>query len=97
MVERGDPGFWRQETTLRVPSNYSLGSVGFPDRKYAWTVQVMRCTEDCNQALDDNVVKSGAAAGTESRRGVFYWHPDVGVPQPTNTPAPTGSTPDRDI
>jgi tRNA A-37 threonylcarbamoyl transferase component Bud32 len=78
--------FWRQETRLRVPSYFSSGEVGFPDRHYNWTVQVMQCQENCFQFQDDSVIKIGVAVGSESREGIFYWHPDVGVPTPTNTP-----------
>jgi hypothetical protein len=80
--------FWRQETALRLPPNFSLGSVGFPDRHYNWTVQVMRCTENCDRALVDDVRKLGAAIGAKSAIGLFYWQPDIrGVmPAPTSTP-----------
>jgi len=81
--------FWRQETTLNVPSNYSLSEVGFPDRHYAWTVQVKRCVSRCAQVLDDEVRKGGEAVGDESAARVFYWHPDiVHVPTPTPTKTP---------
>jgi hypothetical protein len=77
--------FWRQDTSLRVPSNYSLSSVGFPDRHYAWTVQVKRCTSRCAQVLEDSVRKGGVAVGSESAERVFFWHPDI-VHAPTPTP-----------
>ena len=62
----------------RVPSNFSLHEVGFPDRRYNWTVQVMRCTENCEQLADDNIRKQGAPVGDESEPGLFYWHSDLG-------------------
>ena len=80
--------FWRQETRVRVPSYFSSGGVGFPDRHYNWTVQVMQCQKNCYKYLDDGVIKEGVAVGSESREGLFYWHPDVGIPTPTNTPKP---------
>ncbi len=80
--------FWRQETRVRVPSYFSSGGVGFPDRHYNWTVQVMQCFKNCYKFLDDGVIKEGVAVGSESREGLFYWHPDVGIPTPTNTPKP---------
>jgi hypothetical protein len=77
--------FWRQETRLQVPSNFSLASAGFPDRHYAWSVQVVRCTSRCAQVLDDGVRKGGITVGEESETHVFYWHPDI-VHDPTPTP-----------
>jgi serine/threonine-protein kinase len=85
--------FWRRETTFRVPPNFSLVEVGFPDRHYNWTVQVMRCTGNCDRVEDDNTKKQGVAVGEKSAEGLFYWHPDVpsgddGRATPTATPAP---------
>jgi len=77
--------FWRKEAVFQVPPNYSLDNVGFDDRHYYWTVQVMRCTKNCTQALDDNVKKEGVAVGERSAQGLFYWWPD-GVTRPTKTP-----------
>jgi hypothetical protein len=78
--------FWRKETTMRVPGHFSSGSVGFPDRHYNWTVQVMRCTMNCFLFRDDSVPKAGEAVGTESLPGLFFWSPDVGIePPPTPT------------
>jgi hypothetical protein len=81
--------FWRKETTFRVPSNFSSSDIGFPDRHYDWTVQVMRCTKSCDLVQDDNVKKQGVAVGEQSRAGRFYWVSDLGSsrPVPTNTRA----------
>jgi len=78
--------FWRKETSLRVPANFSLAEVGFADRHYNWTVQVMHCTGNCDRALDDDVTKRGAAAGGVSAQGLFYWDPDTGGEKPAATP-----------
>jgi hypothetical protein len=81
--------FWRQETRLQVPSNFSLPATGFPDRHYDWSVQVKRCTSRCAQVLDDAVRKGSEAVGEESETRRFYWHPDiVPVPMPTPTKKP---------
>jgi hypothetical protein len=83
--------FWRKETAFRVPQHFSQSNVGFSDRHYNWTVQVMRCTEYCDKVLDDNTRKQGVAAGDRSREGIFFWQPDTGggaSKEPTNTPAP---------
>ena len=64
--------FWRKETSFRVPSNFSLSSVGYSDRHYNWSVQVMRCTENCDKVLDDNVRKGGYTTGSQSADGLFY-------------------------
>ena len=40
--------FWRKETQFQVPPHFSLKEVGFPDRHYNWSVQVMRCVEKCD-------------------------------------------------
>jgi hypothetical protein len=78
--------FWRKETFLRAPSILSSPEVGFPARNYNWTVQVMRCTENCDQVFVDNVKKQGLAVGQRSAIGLFYWQPDVGGSAPTATP-----------
>jgi serine/threonine protein kinase len=78
--------FWRKETLFQVPSNFSLAEVGFPDRHYEWTVQVMRCTQNCDRVLDDNTRKTGIAVGSESESGLFYWYPDVSGTPPKPTP-----------
>jgi serine/threonine-protein kinase len=85
--------FWRKDTTFQVPPNFSLVEVGFSDRHYNWTVQVMRCTANCDQVADDNAKKQGVAAGEKSAEGLFYWHPDVPSgdgdgTMPPATPAP---------
>jgi hypothetical protein len=82
--------FWRKETSFRVPSNFSGSNVGFSDRHYSWSVQVMRCTSGCERALDDNVKKEGVAAGNESDQGLFYWYPDLGGGE---RPGPGQATP----
>jgi serine/threonine protein kinase len=82
--------FWRKDTSFRVPPNFSLANVGFPDRHYNWTVQVMRCTANCDKVLDDNVRKQGSVAGGVSAPGTFYWHPDIGGDQ---KPPPGGDGP----
>ncbi len=73
--------FWREETTFRLPAHFSLDKYGFPDRHYAWSVQVMRWTENCDQVLNDDVKKEGFAVGSRSAEGIFYWHTDLGGPQ----------------
>jgi hypothetical protein len=83
--------FWRQETFVQLPSTFSRRDVGFLDRRYGWTIQVMRCTRNCARALDDTATKTGVAVGAKSREGVFYWQPDiggapVGPSQPTRPP-----------
>ena len=70
--------FWRKETSFKVPSNFSGRAVGFADRHYNWTVQVMRCTGNCPSVTDDNVRKNGSATSARSAEGLFYWHPDIG-------------------
>jgi serine/threonine-protein kinase len=85
--------FWRQGTSLRLPSNLSLREVGFPDRHYNWTVQAMRCTEYCDQIANDTVKKGGVAVGSRSVIGLFYWQPDIGGPAPTLSPSPTPTRP----
>jgi hypothetical protein len=79
--------FWRKETSLKVPPHFSGRDVGFADRHYNWTVQVLRCTDNCASATDDNARKGGQATSTGSAEGLFFWHPDIGgggtVPTPT--------------
>jgi hypothetical protein len=81
--------FWRKATSFQVPSNYSGNDVGFPDRHYYWSVQVMRCTGTCDKVLDDQTRKQGVPAGDKSREGSFYWSIGVIRPQPTFTPPHT--------
>jgi hypothetical protein len=81
--------FWRQETLLRLPSNFSLPEVGFRDRHYLWTVQVRRCTSNCYKVWDDQARKMGTAVGSESAPGLFYWQPDITGGAPVATPTPT--------
>jgi hypothetical protein len=78
--------FWRKEPRFSVPPNFSTAQVGFEDRRYTWSVQVKRCTENCARVLDDNVKKEGVAVGPRSTEGLFYWYPD-NVPSPTKTPS----------
>jgi hypothetical protein len=91
--------FWRQDASFEVPANFSLAKVGFADRHYNWTVQVMHCTGNCDKIADDNAKKQGRAAGSISQEGLFYWHPDIGggdkkettstsTWRPTPTPTP---------
>ena len=86
---------WRSETSFGVPQNYSLKEVGFPDRHYNRSVQVMRCTEHCDKIVDDSVRKGGVAVGNKSEERIFFWHPDVGGGQSSDgTPAaPTPTSP----
>jgi hypothetical protein len=85
--------FWRKEASFQVPSNFSLREVGFPDRHYNWTVQVMRCTDNCASVTDDNVRKTGQATSARSVQGLFYWHPDIGGgSSPGATPTRDGET-----
>lgn len=90
--------FWREETTLDVPSNFSSRDVGFADRHYDWSVQVMLCTGNCQYVLADDKKKAGRPVGGRSEMGRFYWHPDVGgapvapAGTPTSTPIPTPET-----
>jgi hypothetical protein len=85
--------FWRRDTSFEVPPNFSSADVGFADRHYNWSVQVMRCTENCDRALDDNQRKQGIQVGSKSAEGLFYWHPDIGSEKPPTgddgEPAPT--------
>jgi hypothetical protein len=81
--------FWRKETSFQVPRHFSSSDVGFHDRQYNWTVQVVRCTSNCAQALDDNARKTGTPAGQTSATGLFYWQPDRSGAQPTPEPGVT--------
>ncbi|MBN1815051.1 MAG: hypothetical protein JXA14_24670, partial [Anaerolineae bacterium] len=78
--------FWRKETSFKVPPHFSGREVGFPDRHYNWTVQAMRCIENCSSVTDDNVAKTGEATGDRSAEGLFYWYPDIGGGAPVATP-----------
>ena len=80
--------FWRKETFFQVPRHFSSKDVGFPDRHYRWSVQVMRCAENCDKVLDDNVRKQGEALGLQSTEWTFYWHPDISGGKPTLFPIP---------
>ena len=80
--------FWRQETTLRLPPNFSRPEVGFLDRHYDWTVQVMLCHVNCYKVWDDQVAKEGVAVGDESEAGRFYWQSDLSS-RPGSGPAAT--------
>ncbi|MBN1582422.1 MAG: serine/threonine protein kinase [Anaerolineae bacterium] len=82
--------FWRKETSFQVPSNFSSADVGFTDRHYSWSVQVLLCTAGCDRVLDDNVKKEGVAAGDASDQGLFYWYPDIGGGE---KPGPGQATP----
>jgi len=82
--------FWRKEMSFQVPPHFSRNDVGFADRHYHWTVQTMRCTQNCDAVQDDNVRKAGVAAGDPSAQGLFYWHSDISGPGPTN---PTNTPP----
>jgi hypothetical protein len=75
--------FWREETYLSVPAHFSLSEVGFEDRHYDWTVQVMRCMRNCVRLLEDDAKKQGVAVGGESAAGLFYWQPDIVQQSPT--------------
>jgi hypothetical protein len=81
--------FWRQETFLQLPSNLSQREVGFPDRHYDWTVQVMRCQVNCYKVWDDQVPKTGVAVGDESEAGRFYWQSDISGSDPGAKPTAT--------
>ena len=81
--------FWRKETSFQVPAHFSKPEVGFPDRHYNWSVQVMRCIELCEQVLDDNVKKQGTEMSLTSQDRLFYWYPGIGgwdTPTPTKDP-----------
>ena len=77
--------FWRKDTSLEVPAHFSLREVGFSDRHYNWSVQVMRCLENCSEVYDDNIRKTGRPAGNRSAERLFYWFPG----QPSSEPSPT--------
>jgi hypothetical protein len=85
--------FWRQETFLQLPSNFSLSNVGFADRHYDWTVQVMLCHENCYKVWDDQAIKKGEPVGDKSQPRRFYWHPDISGARPEDTPTPTRHVP----
>jgi hypothetical protein len=85
--------FWRKETSFQVPRHFSRKDVGFTDRHYNWSVQVMNCTPDCDKVQDDNVRKQGMAVGMKSVDGLFYWHPDIGGSDPPGTPDKPDPTP----
>jgi hypothetical protein len=85
--------FWRQETFLQLPANFSLPQVGFADRHYDWTVQAMLCQENCYKVWDDQVVKKGTPVGDESAPRRFYWQSDISGVRPSDTPTPTRSVP----
>ncbi len=86
--------FWRRDTTFRVPSHFSTSEVGFLDRHYSWSVQVMECTESCDRVLDDGVRKRGEERSLPSEEWVFYWHPDItGDSTPVAEPTPTRALP----
>jgi serine/threonine protein kinase len=86
--------FWRQETLLRLPPNFSLPQVGFADRHYDWTVQVMLCLENCYKVWDDQVAKKGEPVGDKSGPGQFYWQSDISGAPPTDAPpTPTRNVP----
>jgi hypothetical protein len=86
--------FWRQETSLQLPPNLSRREVGFPDRHYDWTVQVMRCVSNCYKVWDDQAVKRGEPVGDKSAPGRFYWQSDISGSVPLGpTPTPTRPLP----
>lgn len=85
--------FWRKETAFQVPPNFSQNNVGFSDRHYHWTVQVMRCTQNCDKALEDNVPKGGQPVGNVSQQGLFYWHSDISGGAGPGPETPPTSTP----
>ena len=89
--------FWRKEKEFQVPSNYSQNDVGFADRHYNWSVQVLRCTANCDKISDDNVKKQGVAVGSRSEERTFYWHSDIsggdGSPPDGGTAVPTTTVP----
>jgi hypothetical protein len=86
--------FWRKETSMQAPPHFSRVDVGFADRHYNWTVQVMHCTKECDKATDDNARKEGYAVGNPSATGTFYWHPDTGG-SAKSTPSGPRPTPTR--
>jgi hypothetical protein len=88
--------FWRQETSVRLPSNLSRREVGFPDRHYDWTVQVMRCVSNCYKVWDDQAVKDGEPVGEESAPGRFYWQSDISGAGTTVVATPTRHKPGED-
>jgi serine/threonine-protein kinase len=80
--------FWRREPMLQLPRHLSRTDVGFEDRHYLWSVQVKRCTENCERVFDDNALKQGVAVGSQSAEGLFYWQSDIDNRSPTHTPTP---------
>ena len=70
--------FWTKELWHELPGHLSESKVGFTDRRYAWTVQVMQCTENCDEVYNPNIPKQGVALGPMSREGTFVWEPDFG-------------------
>lgn len=85
--------FWRKDTSFQAPSNFSRAEIGFVDRHYSWSVQVVRCTAQCDRVSDDNVRKEGVAVGDESDPGLFYWYPDLGGGTTPATATPTLAPP----
>jgi hypothetical protein len=77
--------FWRRSTQAQMPSHYSLDEFGPADHHYSWSVQVRRCTENCERVLDDDARKEGMAVGEPSAERLFYWYPD---PPPPRDPTP---------
>jgi hypothetical protein len=78
--------FWREETSVRLPANLSQRDVGFPDRHYDWTVQVMHCLTNCYKVWDDQVSKEGEPVGDKSQPVRFYWQSDIHGGGPTTPP-----------
>jgi hypothetical protein len=85
----GVTDFWRRSTQVQLPAHFSLKDVGFSDRHYTWSVQVRRCTENCERVFDDDARKGGEAVGEASAEGHFYWQPDIQGKEPTPTFTPT--------
>jgi hypothetical protein len=81
--------FWRKGTSMRVPAHFSIWWLGFPDRRYHWSVQVMRCRSNCSKALDLDAQEqgvTGVAVGTRSEGRAFYWYADRYGSKPTPRP-----------
>jgi serine/threonine protein kinase len=75
--------YWRKDTSFQLPSHFSLAAVGFPDRHYNWSVQIMRCASECSKvdSIDPDPWRlgvRGVAVGSKSEDWTFYWHPDTG-------------------
>ena len=81
--------FWRPGKSFEVPKHYHSTGGGFPNRLYKWSVQAMRCIENCDKALNDEVRKRGEALGPRSEEWTFFWHPDPDMQTPTPTPEKT--------